>query len=666
MRQGSLWSGLLALLNLAVVAVAVYVAVDALDLSRRQNVRTERALNRLATSIDRLSDTLDDLEYAASSRTEPGDDDVATASRSGRTSGRSSARGAFANDEFRDPDAEHGGSLVTSTISFIGSLNSVVNNEATLSSIYNLCVGSLAQLNNNDLTKFEPVLAESWEVDEAGLVYTIHLRKNAFWQPYVDPVTGDEVPAKPVTSRDFLFYWNTIQNESIPCDPIRNYYELLDRIEAVDDYTFKVIWREAYSLGESFTLGLSPLPEHYYRPDPTWDDARFADEFISSPRNQWIVGTGPYKLVSWDKNTGVTLEVDDNHFGPKPYIRTRRIRVIPDPNISFLEFKRDQIDSYGLLPTQWHEETPEPLFQLVTPEIKTAREDSLAWDAKKKAGELPENYQFEKFQYEGSSWAYIGYNQNRPMFADRKVRSALTHLVDRQRILDEVFLGLGEIISGPFIPRSPYYNHDIKPLPFDIERAKELLAEAGWEDTDGDGILDRDYDGSGERKPFTFTFIIPSSSSSIRKWAAIIEQDMLKANIKPVIKPIDWSVYVQSLDEKNFDVCSLLWSGGVEGDPYQIWHGSGARREGSSNHVGYDSPEANRLIEEGRRTVDKRKRYAIYHELHRVIAEDQPYTFLVAPTVTLAQHKRFRNAVVYRAGMDMSLEWIPEQMQLIR
>ncbi len=662
MRQGSLFSALLTLVNILVVAVAVYVAVDALDLARRQNARTEQSITRLSNVLDRMNTTLANLETAPASA----GGSLATAKpKAGATDSKSPVE--FANSDLRDPDAEEGGSLVSREISFSGNLNNVINNDATVSSIWSLVLDPLAARNNNDLTVFEPVMAESWEVSPDGLEYTIHLRKNAMWQPYVDPVTKEEVPAKPVTSRDFLFYWNTIQNPLIPCEAIRNYYEYLDGIEVIDDYTFKVKWKEPYSLGETFTLGLSPLPEHYYRPDPTWDDKRFAEEFISSPRNQLVIGAGPYKLVSWDKNSEMTLEADENYYGPKPYIKTRRLRLIPDPTISFLEFKRDQLDIYGLSPTQWHEESPEPEFQLVTPDIKTAVEDSLEWDRKKKAGELPENYKFEKYQYNGSSWAYIGYNMKRPLFADPKVRTALTHLVDRQRILDEVFLGLGEIITGPFVPRSPYYNHDIEPIPFDIEAAQKLLAEAGWEDTDGDGILDKDYDGSGVRKPFTFTFIIPSSSTLIRKWASIIEQDMLKAKIKPVIKPIEWSVYTQSLDERDFDVCSLLWTGGIEGDPYQIWHGSGANRQGSSNYVGYDSEEANQLIEEGRRTIDKEKRYEIYKKLHEVINRDQPYTFLIAPTATVAKNKRFHHALVYEGGgMDPLLEWIPRDLQLVR
>ena len=659
MRQNPVLSAFLVVVNLAVVLLAAYLAIDALDQSRRQAARTEQSLNRLSESLDKFGDRIGGLSFAAAPQGSGGPD---------VSSGPRLAPRDFNNADLRDPDAEYGGQLVSRTIALPGNLNYLANNEATISTIWAFLVEPLAGRNNDDLTKYEPVLAERWEVSPDGLEYTIHLRKNAMWQPYVDPVTKKEMPAKPVTAGDFLFYWNTIQNQNIPgADPMRTYYEDMEGIEVVDDHTFKVRWRQPYSMAESFTLGMMPLPEHYYRPDPEWTDERFAEEFISSPRNQWVVGTGPYKLIKWDKNEGVTMERDENYFGPAAFIKTQRIRLIPDNSVSFLEFKSGNIDRYGLQPAQWHEETPEPDFQLVTPDIETANADSREWDRRKKAGELPEDYRFEKFQYVSQSWSYIGYNLQRPLFQDREVRLALTHLIDRRRILDEVYLGLGSVISGPFIPQSPYYNHNVQPIPFDIDKAGEILAAAGWEDTDGDGILDKDYDGSGVRKPFQFTFNVIASSTTSRKVAAIVEQDMLKAKIKMDIKPIEWSVYTQQLENREFDVCSLGWAGGVEGDPYQIWHGSGAKRKASSNHIGYDSPEANRLIEEGRRTVDKQKRYEIYNRLHEVIAHDQPYTFLIAPTATVAQSKRYRNALVYKGGqMDSMLQWIPLDMQQIR
>lgn len=662
MRQNPIFSALLVLVNLAVVFLAAYLAIDALDQTRRQNARTEQSLNRLSESLDRLGERVSRIRVAG-----PGDADTDNAFSGASHRENILAPGAFANNDLRDPNAEYGGSIVSRAQNLPGNLNYLVNNDSTVSTIWGYLVDALAERNLDDLTKYEPMLAKSWQVSEDGLEYRIQLRDNAYWQPYVDPVTGKEAAAKQVTADDFLFFWEVIQNNRIPAEALRTYYGDLDGMEIVDDLNFIVRWKQPYSMSESFTLGLQPLPRHYYRPDPNWDDEKFADEFIASPRNQWIVGTGPYKMVKWDKNTEVIMSEDENYYGPRPYVSTRHIRLIPDNSVSFLEFKRGDIDSYGLSATQWHEETPEPDFQLVTPEIETANADSVAWDIRKKAGDLPENYRFEKFQYVSQSYSYVGYNLQRPLFKDREVRVALTHLVDRDRILSEVSLGLGTIISGPFIPQSPYYNHDVKPLPFDIDKAREILAELGWEDTDDDGILDKDYDGSGVRKPFQFTFIIPSSSSGVRKIAAIMEQDFLKAKIRMEIKPIEWSVYTQLLEQRDFDVCCLAWVGGVEGDPYQVWHSSGANRKVSSNHIGYASPEADKLIEEGRRTIDKEKRYEIYRRLHEVIANDQPYTFLTAGTATIAQSKKFRNAIVYKGGqMSTQLQWIPISLRQAR
>lgn len=661
MRQKSGMNIVRLIIDVVVIIFAAYVFSDVIDQSRLQSARTEQSYNRLSDAITRLGDVM-----ANQPRVVQGTVQEQPAAAPFNSPGASDGVG-FVNDDLRDPETEDGGIVTSRAQIFPGNLNYLTNNESTVSTLWGYIVDTLASRNNNDLTKFEPLMAESWDVTPDGLVYTIRLRDNIYWQPYTDPVTKKDMPAKRVTSRDFLFFWDTIQNQDIPCEAIRTYYEDLEGLEIVDDLTFKVTWKQPYSMSETFTLGLQPLPEHYYRPDPSWDDKRFAEEFISSPRNQWIVGTGPYRLVKWDKNDEVVMERDDSYYGRKPSIQTRRIRLIQDNSTSFLEFARGNLDLYGLQPSQWHEETPEPEYQLVTPVIETAHEDSVAWDRRKKANELPDDYKFEKFQYNSPSWSYVGYNLHRPLFQDREVRLALTYLIDRERILDEVYMGLGYLISGPFVPHSPYYNHDVKPIPFDPAKAMEILAEAGWEDTDGDGLLDKDYDGSGKRKPFQFTFIIPSSSTTTRKSVAIIEQDLIKAKIKMDIKPIEWSVYTQLLEEREFDVCMLGWVGGVEGDPYQIWHGSGANRKASSNHVGYDSPEANRLIEEGRRTIDKEKRYEIYRRLHEVIAYDQPYTFLVASTATIAQSKKFRNAIVYKGGgMDTMLQWIPRTMQRTR
>ncbi len=640
-------------------AVGLYLYIDAASLARQEQARLAETVEQNTRAIEKLSEMLRRGMVQI-----PSANNSSTTSTTPTNANTLAPTTAFANDDLRDPDAESGGILRTYTQAFSGNLNSIVTNEALVSSIWGRCVDSLATRNNLDVMKFEPVLADSWQISDDGLVYTIHIRESAMWQSYIDPVTKKEVNAKPVTSDDFVFFWEIMQNKEIPCDAQRTYYELVDRIEAVDNKTVRVIWKEPYSLANEITLGLSPMPRHYYRPDPTWTDSEFAKQMMESQRNQFIVSCGQYKLGEWDTTKGLTLVVNDDYYGPKPALSKIEYKLIKDSNLALVELKKGNLDSIGLMPEQWIKETPAPEFYTVTNDPETAADDSKIHDLKKKNGGLPTDYTFEKFQSKRFVWYYIGYNMSRPLFSDRRVRTALTHLTDRQRILSEVYFGFGVVMTGPFVPQSPYYNHNVNPIPFDPEAAKKLLADAGWSDTDGDGWLDKDIDGDGKRDPFRFTFLAISSSENQRKFSAIIQQDLKKAGIDMQIKPTEWAVYQQFLEEKNFDVCSLGWSGGIESDPYQIWHSSQADLKASSNHVGYKSDEADKLIEEGRRTTDLNKRIEIYRKFFEIVHNDQPYTFLFAPTSLSVQHRRYRNARVYVNGMDSTLMWVPAKEQI--
>lgn len=658
MNGGSTFNSVMLAILTAVVCIGVYTAHDHMDLTRERMVATEEAMRNVSREVGRLRE---DIRQGLV---------VAAPTSSGNVSGNNAQnntatpKNRFANADLRPKDAEYGGRRVLRTLSFPGGFNSIVKNEAGLSSIWNLCFDSLGERHLLDVGRFEPVLAESWEVSDDGLIYTIRLRKNITWHPYTDPLTGEDVPEKPVTADDFVFYWNTIQNEDIPCEPIRGYFELMQGIEKIDDYTIRVTWKEPYSLAIEQTLGLQPLPRHYYRSNPNWSDKEFAEQMISSPRNHFIVGCGPYRFDAFEKGKEIRLKRYENYYGPRPYMDEIVVREIKDSEVAFNEFKKGNIDTFGLTPEQWVKQTPEPDFLTVTPSVKTAIQDSAAFAEAERKGTAPTGHKYEKYQYRSLSWAYIGYNQRKPLFKDTKVRLALTHCVDRERIRDEVLLGLGTVLTGPFVPQSPYYDKTVEPYPFDIEKAKSLFTEAGWSDTDGDGYLDKELpgdDGKMVRRRFEFDFIIPSSSVLIRKWATIAQQDMAKAGVKANIKPLEWSVYIQTLDEFTYDVCSLLWSGGLESDPYQIWHSSQAKVKRGSNHVGYISEEADRLIETGRRSLNFEKRVEIYHQFHRLLHRDQPYTFLLGFTSTVAVQEKFRNTRVFKTGLSSQLMWLPAE-----
>ena len=665
---------LLAALLLAATA-GLYFVIDSHSLAIQRADRVEKTLTRIADRVERVDSRLQSLAAmpapvgaafpgsAAAPAPVPLGAPVAAAEGEIAVVAGQNGTPLFAEDDLRDPDADDGDSRVGYTTSLTGQLNYIIHNEAMAGVIWELCHAPLAKRNAKDVDRFEPVMAESWTRSADGLVYAIRLRDGFRWQPFTDPETGREWPERPVTAGDFEFFLEVIRNPDVPCDFLRSYYEFLENIEALDDRTLRVTWREPYSLAESITLSLTPLARHLYRPpdEAELDDKTWAERYIASPRNQIVVGVGPYRLVHFDAARGFRLERDENYGGRKPHLKVRETRLIGDPEIALVEFKNRRLDAIGLEPVQWSDQTPSPDFLVVTPDAGTAAADSAAFDEAKRGGTAPDKHKFEKYQYPSLAWFYIGYNLRRPLFSDKRVRRALTLLVDRERILRDVYLGLGQIITGPFLPQNPAYDPAVAPWPYDPGAARQLLADAGWADGDGDGVLDKEI--GGKRTPFRFTFIVPSGSSTLRRIAAIVEQDFQSAGLAMDIKPLEWSVYTQILNDWDFDVCTLAWTGELDTDPYQLWHSSQADVKGGSNHVGYKSDEADRLIEEGRRTLDAAKRNEIYHRFHRLLHEDLPYTFLIAPTSTIALDKRYRNLRVYPLGMDPDLHWVPAARQ---
>ncbi|HXG30541.1 MAG TPA: ABC transporter substrate-binding protein, partial [Thermodesulfobacteriota bacterium] len=277
----------------------------------------------------------------------------------------------------------------------------------------------------------------------------------------------------------------------------------------------------------------------------------------------------------------------------------------------------------------------------------------IQWARQTSSEAFKKNY--DKLGYFTPNYSYIGWNMARPYFSDRRVRTAMTHLVNRESILKEILYNLGEVVTNPFYINSPEYDRSIKPYPYDPEKAKMLLEEAGWVDHDGDGI--RDKDGVD----FRFEFLIPAGSDTGEKIATILKEELDRVGIDMQIRKTEWAVFTTRLNERRFDAVTLAWSMGVESDPYQIWHSSQAER--GSNFVGFKNVEADRLIEEARTEFDRKKRIELYRRFSRIVHEEQPYTFLFCRKSTVALHKRFKGVKVYPLGLD-PLEWfVPLPLQ---
>ncbi len=538
-----------------------------------------------------------------------------------------------ANAEFFDPAAENGGRIVRALSSDVENLNPLTNNEATVSALWGIANSSLTERNYEDLDKFEPLLAESWSLSDDKLTWHIKLRNNILWHDFTDPVTGKEWKNVRVTAHDFKFYIDAVKNPDVDAAPLRGYLSGIKEVRVLNDLEFEVVWSQKYFLSKEITLGLTPLPRHLYHAyDGPFDGKKFNDD---TERNRMIVGCGPYRLVSWEKGKRFIFQRYPKYFGSRcgimPPIRDYVFEVVQHPGTRFQKLRSGDLDINNITTEQWLNNTDTP--------------------------EFAEGGTLRKIKYPARVYTYIGLNLNLDKFKDRRVRVALSHLVNREKLLRDVYRGLARPVSGGNFIDSPSYDKSIQPYPFDVEKAKSLLAEAGWKDTDGDGILDKDG------KPFTFTLMFPNANPYYPKIAPVLKEDFAKAGVRLELLSLEWSVVIQRIEQRKFEATMMGWTTPLMPDPFQLWHSSNAHTPGSSNFISFANPEADKLIETIRSSFDEGPRNEAYHKFHKLLHEEQPYLYLFTPYNLEVMSARYRNVKIFSHGVPDTILWVPGKEQ---
>jgi peptide/nickel transport system substrate-binding protein len=223
----------------------------------------------------------------------------------------------------------------------------------------------------------------------------------------------------------------------------------------------------------------------------------------------------------------------------------------------------------------------------------------------------------------------------------------MTMLVDRERMIRDIYEDIGVVSKGPMNPESPASNPAVKPLPFDPEGAKKLLAEAGWKDRDGDGIIENE-----QREKFEFEFTRAPGGATHERMTQYLKDSYSKAGISMKVRIVDWSVYTEIMKTRDFDALTLSWSASApESDPKQIWH-SDSMKEAGHNFVQWKSAEADALIEQGRREMDPASRQLIWQQFEAVVADGQAYTFLRALPWLRFVKRDFGNVQTYKSGLE--------------
>ena len=477
------------------------------------------------------------------------------------------------------------------------------------------------------LSSFDPqtlrmvgALADGWQIDPNGLWIRAHINPRARFSD-----------GTPVTSEDVRWtYMDFINNPLIEAERARSTQDNLKEVKVVDGLTVDFMFKEAFFTNILIALGNSILPKHYY--------ARFEPSQINQGTGV-TMGSGPFRLAKlpsgpedltnqWTPGQDVVLVRNEQYWAEKPSLERLRFKSIKDDLGRLVAFRNGE--GSMMMPTS-------PQFNKV----------------------LKEEPEFEKSNY-ALKWTNMrcGYSfiawqcgpragKGLTPFVDKRVRRAMTMLLDRERMIRDIWDGIGIVSKGPNNPESPASDPAVKPLPFDPEKAKALLAEAGWKDRDGDGILENE---KGDK--FTFEYTYATGGEISERVARFVKDSYGKAGIVVTTRPVDWSRYQELLKLRDFDAITMGWGANApESDPRQIFH-SESIKEGGDNFTQWVNKDCDALIEKGRRTMDEATRMEVWRQFEACIAEDQPYTFVrVAPWLRFVK-KDFGNVNTYKTGLE--------------
>ncbi|MBS1115394.1 MAG: extracellular solute-binding protein family 5 [Nitrospirae bacterium] len=474
---------------------------------------------------------------------------------------------------------------------------------------------NIAGLVYNGLVKYDTDLsvigdlAESWEISKDGLVITFHLRKGVKWADGVE-----------FTADDVMFGYKTIIDEKTPTAYSEDFRQV-KKAEVLDRYTFRVTYEKPFAPALTSWGSLVVLPRHLLE----------GKDITKSELARNPIGMGPYKLNKWTSGQELLLDSYHDYFEGRPYIDHYMYRIIPDSATMFLELQAGGIDMMGLTPIQYTKQTETDFFK--------------------------SNYQ--KFRYPTFAYTYMGFNLKHPFFMDKRVRQAIAYAIDKNEIVDVVLFGLGSPSTGPYVPNTWPYNPNVKKYEHDPKKALQLLKEAGWSDTDGDGILDK------EGKPFEFTIFTNMGNTLRMNTATIIQWRLARVGIKVEIRALEWSTFINEfIDKRRFQAVILGWSIGLDPDQFDIWHSSKTKAK-EFNFVSYNNPEVDELLDRGRRTFDIAERKKAYFRIQEILADELPYIFLYVPDATPIVHARFKGIKPSPIGISYNLpKWyVPKKLQ---
>jgi len=467
-------------------------------------------------------------------------------------------------------------------------VNPILSTDSVSSQITRWIFNALVTYDKDAKIKTE--LAKSYKfLDDTTLEF--ELRKDILWSD-----------GEPFSAKDVLFTYSTIISPKI-FTPYSSSFKHIESVKMINDHKIVVKYKYPYFKALE-TWMMEILPEHILKDEK---------DLMTSKFNQSPIGTGPYTLEKFSISNDIVIKSNLQYFVQKPNIDKMIFHFLPDRSAEFLMLKSQKLDVGSLSPLQLERQIDEKF-----------RKD------------------FSIYEDLAHSYSYVGMNLTNKKFKDKRVRQALSLAVDREELVDILYFGHGQVCNGPFMPETGAYNKDIKAPKQNIQKAKTILKELGYD----------------KNNPFEFT--LTTNTGSLRGYAAEILQNQLKkAGIIMHLRVMEWQAFLNTVVlPRNFEAVLMGWSLGLKPDAYSIWH-SESRKKGGFNFVGYKNEKVDELIKKAEKIVDQEKFDKIYRKIFKHITDDNPYLFLVIPNSITVVNKKIEPVSPSIIGvMHNTIDWI--------
>lgn len=456
---------------------------------------------------------------------------------------------------------------------------------------------------------------------------------------------------KPITGEDVAFSLKVVKNPFTDNQYLKTRFQLIERIDINKENpkVFSVVFSEPTMMVETLFTELYILPKQVYDAKGLLDDYNVFEFFYKSAselqddkliefgtayngtvfQKDKVVGSGAYRLRSWESNTRVVLERKENWWAKglnqenqwfQANLKELVFEIVDNPYTGYRMLKRGYIDAMNEMPLL-------PFAKNWIPDSSDFRKDYHVLTA-------------PTYAYD-----YIGLNMNSSKLADLNVRQALAHLMNINQLIEKACYGLADEVRSFTHPTLVnLQDTTLEPYRFDLELADSLLESAGWIDLDSNGIREKAVQTDSTEEIVTLSLVINYNTGNTRRKIAceLLQQSAKAVGIEIIIEPLELASLLENLKTHQFELYVGGWVASPKlSDPKEIWHTESAN--GGSNYVFFGNTESDKVIDNIRREMNPQKRAALYRQLHRMIHQEIPYIFLISQQKRIAVSKKFTN-----------------------